>query len=526
MIIKKIFTNVRVVILLLFVLFAVVSISPSFTRDGVAIRNVLQNSSVSLAGIQNPNPAASPMSREVIKSINNIPISGIEDYFSVISSLEPNITINIQTNKDVYYVSSDSSALGLTVYDAPTSNLRKGLDLEGGTRVLLQPKEKISSQDMSMLIDSMKQRLNVYGLSDLIVRESNDLPPPLGTGNQYIVVEIAGATEEEVKNLLASQGKFEAKISNLTAFTGGNDITSVCRSPECAGIDPRQGCQQLSDGWMCGFRFSITLSQEAANSQAELTKNLKVITLDNRQYLEEKLMLFLDGKEVNQLSIGSDLKGRAVTGIEISGTGTGSSREEAVVNALKEMKSMQTLLITGSLPVEIELVKTDTISPILGGEFIRNALLVGIFALLSVAAVIFIRYRKIKVSMLIVTTMICELIIVLGIASVIGWNLDLAAIAGIIIAIGTGVDHQIVITDETLGKATEDSNWKARLKRALFIIFTAYATTIVAMVPLFFAGAGLLKGFAITSMIGASIGVFITRPAYASLLEITLKNEN
>ena len=59
----------------------------------------------------------------------------------------------------------------------------------------------------------MKERLNVYGLSDLVVRDANDL-----VGNQYIVVEIAGATEDEIKDLLAKQGKFEAKIGNATVF--------------------------------------------------------------------------------------------------------------------------------------------------------------------------------------------------------------------------------------------------------------------------------------------------------------------
>ena len=96
--------------------------------------------------------------------------------------------------------------------------------------------------------------------------------------------------------------------------------------------------------------------------------------------------------------------------------------------------------------------------------------------------------------------------------------------AGIIIAVGTGVDHQIVITDETLRKDQQMySNWKKKIKNALFIIMAAYFTTMVAMIPLLFAGAGLLKGFAITTMMGISFGVFITRPAYAAIAEILLK---
>jgi len=51
----------------------------------------------------------------------------------------------------------------------------------------------------------------------------------------------------------------------------------------------------------------------------------------------------------------------------------------------------------------------------------------------------------------------------------------------------------------------------------------SYFTTMVALIPLLFAGAGLLKGFAITTMMGITFGVFITRPAYAAIAEILLK---
>jgi len=43
------------------------------------------------------------------------------------------------------------------------------------------------------------------------------------------------------------------------------------------------------------------------------------------------------------------------------------------------------------------------------------------------------------------------------------------------------------------------------------------------MLPLWFMGAGLLKGFAIVTILGVSIGVFITRPAYAKIIEVLLK---
>ena len=412
-----------------------------------------------------------------------------------------------------------SKPLGDNV-EAPKSNIRKGLDLQGGTRVLLEPEEDVTGETISLIVDSLKERLNVYGLGDVVVRQVSDSPDFLGGGKQFILVEIAGASEDEVRDLLGKQGKFEARIGNGTVFSGGNDITYVCRTAQCSGIDPNRGCAQNADNqWSCGFSFSITLSPDAARRQADLTRDLRVISGS----LSEPLVLFLDDAEVDRLSISADLQGRAVTDIAISGGGQGITNEAALEDTLQNMKRLQTVLITGSLPVKLEIVRIDNISPTLGKEFLKNALIVGLLSILAVAIMLFIRYRRLAVAAPITITVICEIFLTLSMAALIGWNIDLAAIAGIILAAGTGVDHQIVIADESLDKRAAVYSWKQRIKRAFFIIFTAYFTTVVAMVPLLFAGAGLLKGFAITTILAVSIGVFITRPAYAAVVRTLLE---
>ena len=523
---KKLITSWRIILLAAFIIVSLVAIHPTLSQ-GVAIRSVLANSSASAAGIPQPKPNVQPVAREKIISINSKAANNVGDYYNLLSSVDPNRTIVIKTTKGSYKVAKAGDDIGLRVFEAPSTNIRKGLDLQGGTRVLLQPEVKLSSFDASVLIDNMKERLNVYGLSDLIIREANDLPPPIGTGNQYIVVEIAGATEEEVKDLLAKQGKFEAKIGNRTVFRGGNDIVYVARSANEAGIDPSSGCGQQASQWFCGFRFSITLSQEAAKRQADATKDLTVVydpVSGRSDYLSEKLELYLDDSKVDELNIGADLKGQAVTQIAISGSGSGANEQEAIFNSLQSMKRLQTILITGSLPVKLSIVKTDSISPVLGEGFVKNAIFMSLLSILSVAVVVSIRYRKLLIAIPILITMLSEVIILLGVAAFIGWNMDLAAIAGILVAIGTGVDDQIVITDETLkGETANAYNWKEKVKRAFTIIMLAYLTVVVAMVPLIFAGAGLLKGFAITTIIGVTIGVFVTRPAYSSFVEIMLK---
>ena len=521
---KSIIKNPRIIFLIVVIILAIVAIHPS-QQKGVAIRYVIPNGTANQAGIQSPKPGTPPMSKEVILSINNIPTKTLNDYYNIIESLKTNITIQVKTNKNIYRVKTQEINgkidLGIRVYDAPTSNIRKGLDIEGGTRVLLKPEKKISKDDMELVISSMKQRLNVYGLTDIIIRKATDL-----SGNQYVITELAGVNEEEVKDLISKQGKFEAKIGNDTVFIGGKkDITHVCRSADCSGIDPNYGCSQSDKGWVCRFRFTITLSPKAAQRQANLTKDLKVVKENDQEYLSKDLTLYLDDVLVDSLKIGADLKGRVVTDIQISGSGVGSTKEEAVYNTLQNMKRLQTILITGSLPVKMQVVKTDALSPTLGKQFLKNALVIGVLALLAVTLVVFIRFKKPVIVIPMLITMLSEVIILLGFAALTGWNLDIAAIAGIIVAVGTGVDDQIVITDETIKGEKEAYGWKERIKKAFFIIMGSYFTTVVAMIPLLLAGAGLIKGFAFTTIVGVTIGVFITRPAFATMVEHGIKRK-
>ncbi|MFP4523999.1 MAG: hypothetical protein ACLFO2_01600 [Candidatus Woesearchaeota archaeon] len=563
---KKLFINTRMIILMLAIVLALLAIQPIFQDDGVAIRNVARNSTAAEAGIESPGPTIRPMQREVILEINNRPVADVEAYHDIISGLEVDDQVSIKTNKQTYFMEVEprynvtilnetervtkevfnetlnktvnttveqpkvereiigAKDLGLTVYERPRNNIQKGLDLEGGTRVLLKPEEAITEDELDLVVENINQRLNVYGVSDVVVRPTTDLE-----GSRFISVEIAGVNEEEVRELLGQQGKFEAKIGNETVFLGGNDIASVCRTPDCSGLDPDRRCGKTpsDDQWACSFRFSITLSPEAAQRQAAATEDLEVIIDETGQgggYLSENLSLYLDDQLVDELQISADLKGSSTTQISITGSGTGESEQVAQQNTLEEMKQLQTVLVTGSLPVKLDIVKTDAISPLLGQAFLKNVMLVGILAMLAVVLVVFARYREWRVSIPMVVTMVSEVIILLGVAALIGWRLDLAAIAGIIIAVGTGVDDQIVIADETLRKERKEKTlgWAERLKRAFFIIMAAYFTTVVAMLPLWFAGAGLLKGFALTTILGVSIGVFITRPAYAKMLDYSI----
>ena len=189
--IKKIFTNVRVIILMILLVLAVVAINPRLGIEGVVIRNVITNSSAAEAGILQPPLNARPSSRERVMEIDNNPIKNEESYYKFVNALKPNQSIQIKTNKGLYRlntredievielnetvkktieeaitvnetvngetveinktipkvievpktkeISKGTEDIGLRVFNAPKTNIKKGLDLQGGTRVLLQP---------------------------------------------------------------------------------------------------------------------------------------------------------------------------------------------------------------------------------------------------------------------------------------------------------------------------------------------------------------------------------------------------
>lgn len=479
-------------------------ITPNFLQKGVLITSVDTNSTAFEQGIRQG---------QIITEIDGQEIETIRDFSKILQNKFPsneNIKTIIKTTETEYILYSNT-APEITASEIPTTNINLGLDLAGGSRALVQAEgQQLTSDQVNDLVSITNNRFNVYGISDMNVRPVSDL-----AGNNFMLIEIAGATPEDLEKLISEQGKFEAKIGDEVVFVGGEkDITSVVRSGQGSGI---YSCEQSQQGYYCNFRFTIYLSESAAEKHANMTASLEVNSTSNGNYLSKPLDLYLDDNLVNTLQISEGLKGRVTTQIQISGSGTGETKNDAITNAEEEMKQLQTVLITGSLPFKLEIVKLDTISPTLGSEFVKAIFLAGLAALVAIAIVVFFRYKKFKSSIALLITSISEIIIILGVASLIKWDIDLPSIAGILAAIGTGIDSQIIVLDEA--KQSKFLSIKQRMKRAFSIILGAYFTALAALLPLYWAVAGLFKGFAVTTIIGITVGVLITRPAFTDMVK-------
>ncbi|VVB82555.1 PDZ domain protein [uncultured archaeon] len=312
-------------------------VTPNFLQKGVVITSVEQNSSSFEQGLR---------SGQVITAIDGHTINNVQDYFTLIQgkfdSVEK-VKTTIKTTTKEYIIYSNET-LALTVSDLPMTNLKTGLDLSGGARALVNAQDhKLTSSELNDLVSVVSNRFNIYGISDIVVKPVSDL-----AGNNFMLIEIAGATPSDLEDLISQQGKFEAKIGNETVFVGGDkDITSVARSGQQSGI---YSCDQAQVGYTCEFRFTIYLSQTAAEREANITKDLPVNSTAQGDYLSKKLDLYLDDSLVDSLLISKDLKGQVATQIQISGYGTGTTKTDAYYAATTQMKNLQTVLITVSLP--------------------------------------------------------------------------------------------------------------------------------------------------------------------------------
>ena len=432
-------------------------------------------------------------------------ISQPSDFYSCIK----NETLTILTSSGPIVIPANKTNLLFKTKVTEESLIKLGIDLAGGTRVILKPAQNITLQELQLAASVIEKRLNSYGLKSIDIRVSQDME-----GHGYIIIDLP-SSEENLIDIIKKQGKFEAKIGNVTVFTGQDIKTVHTYAPE-GGI---QSCWKVKNGeWACKFYFTVYVSPEAARRFANATKNLSVVLKNGEAYLSKPLTLYIDNKKVDELLIAASLKGEAVERAMVSGLGYGYTRQQAIENAMKNMKDLATILSYGSLPTTFKVVRTERIPPTIGEFILSSVFAAGLIAFLSVCALVYLAYRRFKPALLIIINMVIEIIITVALGVALGQTFDLPAIAGVLIAIGTGVDDQIIAIEEVL-RGKKDLKVDKKVWKVLFIVMSSFLVMLFAMSPLIFAGLGLLRGFAIMTIIGAFIGAFLTRPAFVRMAQ-------
>jgi preprotein translocase subunit SecD len=358
----------------------------------------------------------------------------------------------------------------------------------------------------------IETKLNLLGLAGTNIRT---------VGNNFILVDLAGVDIGSAKSIVGKPGKFEIRIQTegrggeIEKGQGLDEIENITAHVMYGseGIESRSvGAVPMREKENAPWGASFTLTEKGAVALRDAA--LTYGATDNP--IDHELAMLLDDVVIYSAPLSSDLaqelKVKPVFGLRAE-TGLGTDGFERAKELIVHLKA-------GVLPVSVEIIGSGEVPAYLGAKFREGALIAGLLALLFVTLVVFLRYREKKVAVPMFFTLLSEIILILGFAAVINWQLDLPSIAGIIAVIGTGVDQLVIITDEVLsGGRSSTSMYRKRISFAFGIIFVSATTTIVAMLALAFMALGTLRGFAIVTIVGLLIGIFITRPAYARVIE-------
>ena len=361
----------------------------------------------------------------------------------------------------------------------------------GGT---LAPGEAGFSEGVSEeTVDETKQildrKLNRLGLADIKVRVVD---------NKFILIDLAGVTVTDAQDIVGKPGLFEIRIQ-----TSANESMHVLYGSEIVDVSLPTG--DRAGNWGVPF----TLSEEGALA----FQKAAIDTGATKNRMDHEISMHLDNDLIFSAPLAQDLAASlevAPMRSMVAQVGGDSQRAHDLYIHLRE----------GALPVNVEIIGSGQVTAALGEQFKKQVLIAGILAMLSAGFMIFLRYRRPKIVAPMVATSFSEVLMMLAIAALLNWQLDLAALAGLIVVIGTGIDHLVIITDELLyeGKMPSGKVYLARLSSAFGIIMAAAATMIVAMLPLFGMGFGAFKSFALITIAGVLIGVLIARPAYGRII--------
>jgi preprotein translocase subunit SecD len=417
--------------------------------------------------------------------------------------------VGFETDRDIAEFASDISArldAEVELIDSSHIEIRKSIPREelepvfaaaGATITTYSPGVSKSTAELAKLI--LENKINSFGTKDAKVQTLT------GMNNvaRYIRVELAGVDMNQAQDIVGTQGKFEIRIQ-----TAGNESEHVLFGDAITSVQSPSQDPPGSDKWGVSF----TLSESGARAFQEGAIKYGA----TRDPANHHLVMILDGNTVYSAPLSDDLAAKLqhdrIRQLYAS-TGVGKAGTQAAQN-------LEIHLRAGALPVDVKIAGSGGVTAPLGERYKMMAILAGLFALLTVAFVVYYRYREPGIVLPMVLINASEILILLGFISLIRFQLDLPTIAGLIAVLGTGIDQLVIITDEILheGKVPSPNLYLKRLSRALGIIIVAAATIFIAMAPLALMDLSSLKGFAIITILGVLVGVIITRPAYGRII--------
>lgn len=422
--------------------------------------------------------------------------------------------------------------------------LRQGLDLQGGAQLTIEVKTteeypEITSREMEGVLSVVRNRVDALGVSEPLVQTIGadrilvQLP---GVSDPAQAEEVLGGTaqlefreetvnpeievelnirQQELQELFGEvlanpsedediQAEQEAKIQKKQEQIEElirevyQSIGLTGKNLKDAGAEPAG-----ASNWNVSLRFD----NEGADLFAELTKRLAGTG--------RRIGIFLDDSLISAPIVGAEF---AETGI------TGGSAVITGSFTVQEANNLAVQLRGGALPLPVEIVENRTVGATLGRDSIQRSIYAAGAGLVLVLIFMVLYYRL--AGAIADIALVIYSILALASFALLGVTLTLPGIAGFILSIGMAVDANVLIFERTreemrAGKSLYRSV-ESGFYRAFSSILDSNVTTLIACAALFWLGAGLVKGFALTLAIGVLVSMFTAITCSRTLMFVAI----
>ena len=347
---------------------------------------------------------------------------------------------------------------------------------------LIQIKNSILDQSLEIV----RRRIDEVGTKE---------PTIIRRGNDRILIELPGLDDpNRIKKLLGKTANLAFRLVSETEDTFGSELLFFDNNENQLNISKRV---ILSGDNLVNAK--PTLDNQTNEAVVSFTfdrvgaKKFGRITTDN---VGKRIAIILDNKIISAPSIREPILGGNG---QITGNFTFQSATDLAL-----------LLRSGALPAPLNIIEERTVGPDLGEDSIKAgsiSLAIGFFLV-----IIFMLYRYRQLGIIADLALIINLILLIGVLTILEATLTLPGIAGIILTVGMAVDANVLIFERIKEELKVEKStvhaFDMGYKKAQSAVLDANITTLISAVILFFLGSGPVKGFAVTLGIGILTTLF------------------
>lgn len=405
---------------------------------------------------------------------------------------------------------------GVDIGGFERETMRLGLDLQGGTRLLLNasPPEGFDGEIDDALegtISVLRRRVDSTGVSEAeIVKQ----------GDENIAIQLPGLTPSEARSLLGRTALLRF-CEPVTSSGSGEDVCdSAGQWQQATGIVD-QRVIALTGRFLRPNSFvsadqigNPSVSFELQNEGPELLEQITA------RLLQRQLAIFLDDELISAPVVNSVIQDRGqITGLSLT------RAQELVIQ-----------LNSGALPLQLTVLQEQTVDATLGKDSVRRSVLAGEIGLLLVALFMVLYYRV--PGLIAAVALGIYAVTVLAVFKLVPVTLTLAGIGAFVLSVGMAVDANILVFERMKEELRAGRSYAASLQsgfdRAWPSIRDSNVTTLITCLILFVLGGGiqvpgmgtfeapLVQGFAVTLAIGVLVSMFsaltVTRIMMRSLI--------